>query len=131
MTWAGRSVLAYFTRREQAEQARRALRHEGFETVQLDRIGRYGGGSSPVLHTALTGDGDSLADMTAGADTGGGDAGPLLAADPAASGLADGLSAEQDVLPGMEHPAWLVTVVTGEDRVNRAVQILEDAGGVV
>src|SRR5690606_20763704 len=88
MACAGRSVLAYFTRREQAEQARRALRHEGFETVQLDRIGRYGGGSSPVLHNALTGGGDSLADMTAGADTGGGDAGPLLAADPAASGLA-------------------------------------------
>lgn len=127
----GRSILAYFTRREHAEQARSALRKEGFDTVQVDRIGRYGGESAQILHNPLTGNIDSLADLSAGADTDGGDAGPLLAADTGASGLADGQAPEDDTAPGMEHPAWLVTVVTGEDRINRAVQILEDTGGMV
>src|SRR5690606_37006738 len=112
MNLVGRSVLAYFTRREHAERARSALRQEGFDTVQLDRIGTYGGQSSQTLHNPLTGGVESLADLSAGADTDGGDAGALLAADTAASGLADGQAPEQDVAPGMEHPAWLVTVVT-------------------
>lgn len=131
MDLVGRNVLAYFTRHEHAERARSALRQEGFDTVQVERIGRYGGESAHVLHNPLTGNIESLADLSAGADTDGGDAGALLAADTAASGLADGQALEQDTAPGMEDRAWLVTVVTGEDRVNRAVQILEDAGGTV
>ena len=62
MNLVGRSVLAYFTRREHAERARSALRQEGFDTVQLDRIGTYGGQSSQTLHNPLTGGVESLAD---------------------------------------------------------------------
>lgn len=127
MDLVGRSVLAYFTRREQAERAQSVLRQQGFDTVQLDRIGRYGGESAQELHNPLTGNIESLADLSAGADTDGDDAGILIAADTSASGLAHGA----DYDPGIEERAWLVTVVTGEDRVNRAVQILEDTGGTV
>lgn len=127
MNLVGRSILAYFSRREQAERAQSALRQDGFDTVQLDRIGRYGGESAQQLHNPVTGNIDSLADLSAGADTDGGDAGVLIAADTSASGLAHG----QDFDPGVQERAWLVTVVTGEDRVNRAVQILEDTGGTV
>lgn len=127
MDLVGRNVLAYFTRREQAERARSVLRQEGFDTVQVDRIGRYGGESSQALHNPLTGNIESLADLSAGADTDGSDAGVLIAADTSASGLAHG----HDFDPDIEERAWLVTVVTGEDRINRAVQILEDTGGTV
>lgn len=123
----GRNVLAYFTRREHAERARSVLRQEGFDTVQLDRISRYGGESAQELHSPLTGNIDSLADLSAGADTDGGDAGALIAADTSASGLAHG----HDYDPGIQERTWVVTVVTGEDRINRAVQILEDTGGTV
>lgn len=128
MKLVGRSILAYYTRREEAEQAQSRLRREGFDTVQLARIGRYGGESAQQLHNPLTGDFGSLADLTAGADTGGDDdAGALIAADTSASGLAHG----QDYDPGIQERAWVLTVVTTEDRANRAVHILEDTGGVV
>ncbi|HEY8418344.1 MAG TPA: hypothetical protein VIK93_09975 [Limnochordales bacterium] len=126
MELVGRSILAYFTRHDQAERAKAELRRAGFETVQVDRLGTDEAGAHR-LHNPLTGRIESLADLTLGVDTGGGDAGPLLAADPDTSGLAHELDAD----PGAPAPAWIVTVVTTEDQVNRAVHILEDAGGIV
>lgn len=128
MKLIGRSILAYFSRREIAEEAQNRLRQEGFGAVQLDRMSRYGGEESEQLHNPLTGDFGSLAELTAGADIGGDDdAGALIAADTAASGLAHGQGGD----PGVQERAWVLTVVTTEDRANRVVQILEDAGGVV
>lgn len=128
MKLIGRSILGYYTRREDAERAMSRLRRAGFETVQLDRIGRYGGEETEQLHNPLTGSFDSLADLTAGADTDGDDdSGVLIAADTSASGLAHGSNYDE----GIEERAWVVTVVTTEDRANRAVQILEEAGGTV
>lgn len=127
MKLIGRSILGYYVRREQAEEAIARLRREGFETVQLDRISRYGGEAAQQRHNPLTGDFDSLASLSAGADIDGdADAGALIAADPTASGLA-----AVDYGPGTAGRAWLVTVVTTEDRANRAVHILEETGGSV
>lgn len=128
MKLIGRSILAYFTRREHAEEAQGRLRREGYDTVQLDRISRYGGEASEQLHNPLTGEFGSLAELTAGADIDGDeDAGALLAADTAASGLAHGHGEDTE----LQEQAWVVTVVTTEDQTNRAVQILEDMGGFV
>lgn len=122
--WAlvGRSVLAYFTRREQAELACSLLRQEGYDTVQLDEISRYASHGADRLHDPFTGRIDGMTEWSGDA----GDAGPLINSDPAASGFGQG-GAEA----GIPAASWLVTVVTGEDGVNRAVQILEDAGGAV
>jgi len=122
----GRSILAYFTRQDQAERAKTELRQAGFETVQLDRLGP-GDAGADRLHNPLTGQIDSLAELTTGVGMDGDDAGPLLAANPDASGLAHQL----DPTRGAWASTWIVTVVTTEDQVNRAVHILEDAGGVV
>lgn len=120
----GRSILAYFSRREDAERAQTHLRRAGFDTVQLDRLSPAGPGGSDRPHNPLTGRMAGLAELTGAA---GDEGGPLLAADPDASGLAHEL--EEGPVPGQ--PAWLLTVVTSEDHVNRAVHILEEAGGVV
>jgi len=135
----GRSILGYFAHREQAERAKEHLRRAGFETVQVDSLSSPAAGSQQ-LRNPLTGDVDSLAALTGAAGLsaldeetgdgprgGGGGPDPLLAADPDASGLAHEVGAD----PGLPAPAWMVTVVTTEDHVNRAVHILEDAGGIV
>ncbi|HEY8496601.1 MAG TPA: hypothetical protein VIK98_06180 [Limnochordales bacterium] len=122
MELLGRSILGYFAHREQAEQAKAHLRRAGFDTVQVDRLDS-GQAGADTLHNPLTGRVASLADLTGVADEGG----PLLAASPDASGLAHEVD---ETLLGHK-PTWIVTVVTTEDHVNRAVQILEEAGGVV
>ena len=125
----GRSILAYFTRREHAEQARSALRKEGFDTVQVDRIGRYGGESAQILHNPLTGNIDSLADLSAGADTDGGDAALFLRrtrAHPASRTV----SPRRRRPPGMEPPPGS-SPSSPVKTVSTAVQILEDTGGMV
>lgn len=127
MKLTGRSILAYFTRREEAEEAQNRLRREGYVTVQLDRMSRYGGDSAQRLHNPLTGDIDSLAGVTAGMDAGDEDEAVLIAADASASGLAHGEGDDA----GIQERAWVLTVVTEEDRANRAVQILEETGGAV
>lgn len=124
---AERSVLAYFARREEAERACSRLREAGYDTVQLDEISQYGGESTQRLQNPLTGRIDSLADLSAGADTDGGDTGPLIAADVTASGFAG----RDPIAAGMPAYNWLVTVVTDADAVDRAVQIVESEGGFV
>src|SRR5690625_2390599 len=108
MKLIGRSILAYYSRREQAEEAQSRLRHEGYGTVQLDRMSRYGGEAAQQVQNPLTGDFGSLAELTAGADIDGdADAGALIAADTSASGLAHGHTGE----PSVRERAWVLTVV--------------------
>ena len=132
MAWQGRSILAFFTRREDAEAAARSLRREGFESVRVDRVSRseegYGRGGSQVVHNPLTGDIGSLADLTLGTRLAGDDdAAVALAAHPAASGMAHSGPGAQ----GHLERAFLVTVLTTEESANRAVDILERHGGMV
>ncbi|MFO7265884.1 MAG: hypothetical protein FWJ73_05460 [Limnochordales bacterium] len=117
----GRSVLAYFARREQAELACSLLRQEGYDTVQLGpapRAAEKPAGSYPDRI-------DGLADWSA-ADDASGAGEPVVELDSDAEGLS-----REDAGWPWGGPSWVVTVVTGEDGVNRAVQILEDAGGAV
>ncbi|MBO8141972.1 MAG: hypothetical protein H0Z37_07330 [Firmicutes bacterium] len=122
----GRSILASFHRREDAQQAMRALRREGF-TVQLDRASPYPGAETGQREHALAGQVGTLSDPAAVGDATGEDPRAFLdASGVVAPGLDRGLNE-----PSAGQNTWLVTVVTEEDRVNRAVQILEDAGGTV
>lgn len=120
----GRSVLAYFARREQAELACSLLRQEGYDTVQLDEVALPGetGDRAAGPHPGGI---DGLAEWGASDEHDAG--GPLIGAEEDSQSFVPG-----DVAgPGETGPSWVVTVVTGEDGVNRAVQILEDAGGAV
>ncbi|BAS29051.1 hypothetical protein [Limnochorda pilosa] len=117
------TLLAYFPSRAQAERAKRALEGEGFQELQIDRVSRYGTESASILTNPLTGNFTSLANLTLGSQDAGEDEGVLMAADPAASGLAENV--------GVREKGYLLTIVTGQERVERARVIAEREGGEV
>ncbi|WP_018213539.1 hypothetical protein [Desulfitobacterium hafniense] len=85
---AERNILAYFNTVEQAEVIANRIKDLGITDVQIDRIHKFSEGTADHLMNPLTGQIGSLADLTLG--SGGGDAGPLMAADTSASGMSDG-----------------------------------------
>lgn len=117
------TLLAYFPSRAQAQKARDALAAEGFGELQIDRVSRYGTESASILTNPVTGGFTSLANLTLGSQDAGDDEGALMAADPTASGLAEGV--------GVREKGYLLTVVTRHERVNRAREIVEQEGGEV
>ncbi len=112
-----RSILAYFPTAQQAQEAKEILNQQGFTEARIDRVSEYPntelyGNSSATLSTLILGaesyDGPS----------------PLLAADPDASGMAG-----YSELPGSK--SFLLTLVSTEDKINQAVQILKEHGARV
>lgn len=118
-----RTILAYFPTRGKALAAVKALKAEGFETLQLDRVSQYPGDGTDVRRNPLTGEIPGLAELTLGAEGVGRDAAVLLSADPSASGMATDTSVTE--LP------YLVTVVCPDERSHLAVRLLEENGGSV
>jgi hypothetical protein len=122
-----RSMLASFPDSRRAQEAAAALREAGFVQVQVDRISRFGVESDAAYNNPINRAGSlsGLTQFAAGSnpDT---DTGRVLeAADPAASGVGD---------PGYGvagGKAFLVTLVTGEDRVTEAVSLIKENGGTV
>ena len=120
-----RSILAGFPSTTRAQEAADKLKALGYETVQVDRIGKYGGPvgnrdyNDPVAGQAVT-----LSGLTqqAGSDFLLRNAGPLVAADPAASGMSGELVPQDNVL---------LTVVTTEDKMEEATGIIKDHGGIL
>ncbi|MFZ5816836.1 MAG: hypothetical protein ACOY93_16340 [Bacillota bacterium] len=113
-----RSILGAFFQRTDAEAALEELRQAGFTEVQLDRISEHGfeggadsrrpaigGGASSLSATVLHGHEGAWRD----------DVAQLLAAMPAVSGMAG--EVEQTA-------PFLLTIVTGEERVEEALQIV-------
>jgi hypothetical protein len=122
-----RSILSYFDSSTLAEKARQALKDAGFDETRVDRVSRYGAAndahySNPLNRaTTITGPtlfGGDKEEMDA-------DTRVLLAADPSVSGYGD---ANYGVAGGK---AFLLTIVTGEKRVDQAVDILKQHGGQV
>ncbi len=120
-----RSILATFASSNEAKQAMQALQRAGFGTVQMDTVSKYPSEPDAHYNNPLTGQAANLSALTLnGAGGGSGDAGPLMAADPAASGLAQGGD-----LAGYD--SFLLTLVTDESRVREAVSLLKDNGAEV
>ncbi|HEX6970785.1 MAG TPA: hypothetical protein VF234_01015 [Limnochordia bacterium] len=116
-------VLAYFPEREMAERGAAALREAGFDDVRIERIGRYPELAADRRYHPLSGDFGSLANLTLGAAVSGDD-GILLAADPAASGMAGGESPPDR--------AWLVACVAEDaSRAEAAQRILQPYGATL
>ncbi|NPV73875.1 MAG: hypothetical protein HPY89_08865 [Pelotomaculum sp.] len=122
-----RSILSYFPSSEKAQEAARALKEAGVNEVRVDRVSRYGttfddNFNNPLNHAAtITG----VTLYSGGAGDLNDAARVLLGADPSVSGY------------GMENygtagqRAFLVTAVTGEEHLDRAVEIIKQHGGEV
>lgn len=119
-----RSILATFTSWNVAEEAAQDLKAAGFDVVQLDRVTRYGHNENREYNDPVRGQANTLSGLTqlSGDDFAAGNAGPLIAADPAASGMSGEMVDEQGVL---------LTTVVSTDQVQNAVRIIEQRGGRV
>ncbi len=117
-----RSILSYFPSSGKAQEAKSELEELGFEELQIDRISRYPSDLRDSMHNAMTGEISSLTNLTqstAAYD----DAAILMSSDPAVSGM----SSEE--IAG-RHP-FILTVVTDDEHVETAVQVIKKHGGYV
>jgi hypothetical protein len=120
-----RNILAGFRNEDAANAAAKQLQKAGFDTVQVEVIGRYPGEGIQKVTNPITGEIPNLGSLTLGADfPTGRDASILAAADPAASGMSDG---------GQETVgrSVLLTAVVPEDRADEATAIITAADGEV
>ncbi len=119
-----RSILATFTSWNVAEKAIQDLKQSGFDVVQLDRVTRYGHNENAAYNDPVRGQAATLSGLTqlSGDEFAAGNAGPLIAADPAASGMSGEMIDEQGVL---------LTAVVSTDQVEEAVRIIKQHGGRV
>lgn len=124
-----RSILAYFPSSNAAQRAVDELKAAGYETISLDRVSRFGVEDDAEVNYAVAGRAETITGLTlysAGTDSlSNSESRVLLAADPSVSGYG---AVDYGVAGGR---AFLVTVVTSEDQVQPAVEILEKNGGEV
>jgi len=118
-----RSILATFSSFDQAEKAVSELKKSGFETVQMDEVRMDPGEPTDAFHNLITGKVPGLGNVVLGTDFTNRDAAVLLAADPSASGMADGneMAITRNVL---------VTVIADEKDLPAAEEILQKHGGI-
>ncbi len=118
-----RNILASYKTVEHAQLAARELSENGFKDLQVDRVSQYPGSYLNNIVNPLTGDFDSLSNLTVGSFTDK-NAEILAAADVAASGMADGSKMELD-------RNVLLTVVTDEVHAKKAEEIINNFGGII
>ncbi|MBO8165109.1 MAG: hypothetical protein H0Z34_15610 [Brevibacillus sp.] len=119
-----RNILAGFQSADNANKAAEQLRQAGFETVQVEIIDRYPGEGVEQVINPISGKIPSLGNLTLDADfPSGRDASVLAAADPSASGMADG---GQD-----RNGSVLLTAVVPEERGDEAAEIIRSFGGEI
>lgn len=120
-----RSILANFHDGPDAERAANELKQAGYETVQMDRVGAFGDAPGPDRNWLGLGSASSQVRnlLTDSGRAGDDSVRVLLGAMPESSGMA---GAPVDLVP-----PFLVTVVTRDDRVDEAVEILKRNGARV
>lgn len=117
-----RSVLASFHSEPEAEKARKQIERLGVAATQVAHFSAYGRPDSDDAVYAISGDIPSLANLTLDVNVSSRDAGILMGADPAASGMSDGGGR----ITGRD---WLLTVVCNEEKVEQVVQIIKACNG--
>lgn len=118
-----RNILASFRTIDNAQAAAQEIVNLGIKDVQVDQIGKYPGTHLNPLMNPITGDFDSLTDLTLGSldDK---DAEVLAAVDVSASGMSDGSNVEIN-------DNVLVTIVTDEEKAKQVEQIIEKFRGKI
>ncbi|MFZ5632619.1 MAG: hypothetical protein ACOY40_07190 [Bacillota bacterium] len=123
-----RSVLAYFPSSQSAQRAAGELKSMGYNTVQVDRISRYGVNNDQEINNPVSGTG-SLTGLTLYSSEAGDFSdinGRILhVSDPSVSGYGD---TDYGVAGGR---AFLVTVVTDGESGDQVTGILEKHGGKI
>ncbi|NLI13491.1 hypothetical protein [Pelotomaculum propionicicum] len=123
-----RSILSYFPSSEQAQKAAAALKSAGVGVVQVDRVSRYGveidGYYNNPINRAETITGPVLYSTNNRLEQSA-DNRVLLGADPSVSGY----GAEEYGVGGGR--SFMVTVVTNEGKLDQAVDIIKQNGGMV
>jgi len=123
-----KSFLAYFPTSKAAEQAAGELKKAKLGTVQVDRISRYGVNldahyNNPINRAATISGPTIYSDSNA--ENRNDSERVLLAADPSASGIGD---KDYGVAGGR---AFLLTLVTSEEKSGQAQSIINAHGGKV
>ncbi len=119
-----RSILAYFHSEEQAKGAANKLKGLGVVDLQIDFVSPYPGGDLSDLDNPIAEPISSLSSVVLDSSVSGRDAGILIAANPDASGMADGSGLERD-------RNVLLTVVLQEKDLEKARTILEQEGALL
>lgn len=119
------TLLASFKHGPDAETAARALKNAGYTDVRVERLGQAGYQPDVFAERPPAEGGGETSLVRAVLKPGqlDGQTRVLLAATPDASGLS-GPSADVDM-------PFLVTIVTGDELVDRAVQLITEHGGRV
>lgn len=122
-----RSILSYFPTSDKARQAVDDLKAAGINEVQLDRVSRFGANNDATVNNPINRANTVTGPTLFSKDNFSEDPSKrvLLGADPAASGYG---CADYGVAGGR---AFLVTVVTNEDKLDQAVQIIKRYDGMV
>lgn len=117
-----RTVLASFMTQEEAEAVQQAVQKLGVDTAQVDQRHKFAS-HTPLRESFLvSGKIGSLANVTLNEQPSSKDSGIMLAADPAASGMAD----HSDEGPAYN---YILTVICDDNFVERIVQIIKDGNG--
>lgn len=123
-----KSVLAYFPSSDSAQRAAGELKSMGYNTVQVDRISRYGVDNDREIDNPVSGTrsltGLILYSSEAG-DIGDINERILYGSHPSVSGVGE---TDYGMAGGR---AFLVTVVTDGESVDRVTGILEKHGGKI
>lgn len=123
-----RSVLAYFPSGDSAKRAAEELKGMGYNTVQVDRISRYGVNIDDEINNPGTGDAHSISGLTL-FSTEAGDLSVneriLHGSDPSVSGYGD---TDYGTAGGR---AFLLTVVTDDGNADQVTGIVEKHGGKI
>lgn len=120
------SILAYFPSTEKALDAAGALKSMGISDVQVDRVSRFGVTTDEKYNDPIAGQAESLTGLTlfsGSADQSvDNDSRILMGADPSVEGYT---SSEYGLAGGK---SFLVTIVTNEENLDAATQLLKEKG---
>lgn len=117
-----RTVLASFYSSDEATKAQKEIQQMGIEVAQVDQLHAYQGTDPNRDAFLISGKIPSIANVTLGTNPMSRDAGILLGADPAASGMSDG----DGNITGRN---YLLTVVCNEVKVDSVVDCIKRCNG--
>lgn len=117
-----RTVLASFYSEREAIEAADQIHRLGIEVTAVDQLHAYSGFIPEKRSFTLSGDIPSLATISLNTNPSSRDTSVLMAADPAASGMSDGLG-------NISGRNYLLTVVCPNNQVQQVVDIIRSHRG--
>lgn len=122
---AEKSILAYFNTPDQAQQALEKLQQLNLIDAEIDRFDGMPGDGVDQIMNPITGNFDSLVELTMNGDVENRSAGVLAAANVSASGYSSG--GTDNRVSGRD---ILLTAIVEEKDYERAMKIVKDAGAL-